>query len=68
MPGNAAVIVVALCAALIINIKVTLIPLVLLPLTELGRRLGATKAILAAILAAVFTLAPFLLPNVSAVN
>ena len=68
LPGNAAVIVVALCAALIINIKVTLIPLVLLPLTELGRRLGATKAILAAILAAVFAVAPFLLPNVSAVN
>ncbi len=68
LPGNAAVIVVALCAALIINIKATLIPLVLLPLTELGRRLGATKAILAAILAAVFTVAPFLLPNVSAVN
>jgi len=68
LPGNAAVIVVALCAALIISIKVTLIPLVLLPLTELGRRLGATKAILAAILAAVFAVAPFLLPNVSAVN
>jgi len=68
LPGNAAVIVVALCAALIISIKVTLIPLVLLHLTELGRRLGATKAILAAILAAVFAVAPFLLPNVSAVN
>jgi hypothetical protein len=68
LPTNAAVIVVAVCASLLINIKITALFLACVPLTLLGGRLGVRKASYACLLAIVFTVMPFMVPGVSAAN
>jgi hypothetical protein len=63
-----AVIVVAACAALAIDTKVTVLVLTFVPLIILQRRFGTAKALMTAMLAAGLTVAPFLLPTVSLKN